>query len=213
MGLDYLPLVSVSAPTSYKKFSARLFARGEMVCPRCRAPFPEPPDACPNCDYDFAAGVESFPFAPPALELFMNPAGLLPDDVAGPVRERYDAFRSRFPGISLSFCFIQLAPGTPLSEFAFWLFNSAPGAGDDRAWQLLLTVDLGAGRVSLNSGYALEPFIDPAQWTDPLNTCAAACAQADWTRALTRFIGDADRLLATAWKAAADKQKETGNSS
>ena len=143
----------------------------------------------------------------------MNPAGLLPEDVPGAVRERYDRFCDHFPGIRLSFCFIQLTPGTPLSEFAFWLFNSAPNATDERAWRLLLTVDLGAGRMSLNSGYALEPFIDPEQWTTPLNTCAAACAQADWSGALTGFIDHADGLLGAAWKDAMDKQKETGTKS
>ena len=184
-----------------------------MVCPRCRAPWKEAPESCPNCDYDFAAGIESFPFAPPLLEFFMNPASLLPDDVAGRVRERYDQFRERFPDIRLSFCFIQLTAGTPLSEFAFWLFNSAPNGNDERAWRLLLTVDLGAGRMSLNSGYALEPFIDPAQWKAPLNTCAAACAHADWSNALHGFIDHADELLESAWKDAIAKQKETGTPS
>ena len=205
--------MSVSAPTTYKKFSARLFARGGMVCPRCRAPWSEAPESCPNCEYDFAGSVESFPFAPPPLEFFMNPAGLLPEDTGTEVRERYDAFRDRYPDIRLSFCFIQLTPGTPLSEFAFWLFNSAPDGDDEQAWRLLLTVDLGAGRMSLNAGYALEPFIDPDQWKVPLNECAAACSNADWSEALHGFIEHADDLLQTAWKDAMAKQKETGTSS
>lgn len=143
----------------------------------------------------------------------MNPAGLLPDNVGTEVRERYDRFRDRFPDIRLSFCFIQLTPGTPLSEFAFWLFNSAPEGGDDQAWRLLLTVDLGAGRMSLNAGFALEPFIDPAQWTAPLNECAAACALANWSEAISGFIGHTDTLLESAWKDAMAKQSETETAS
>lgn len=184
-----------------------------MVCPRCRAPWTEAPESCPNCSYDFAASVESFPFAPPPLEFFMNPAELLPAEVSGEVRERYDRFRERFPDIRISFCFVQLAPGTPLSEFAFWLFNSAPESNDNQAWRLLLTVDLGAGRMSLNAGYALEPFIDPEQWTTPLNTCAAACSLTDWSGALNGFIDQADALLEAAWKDAMAKQKDPGTSS
>ena len=183
------------------------------MCPRCRAPFEEAPEACPNCAFDFAASVESFPFAPPPLDLIINPAGLLPPEAAEAARARYEAFRARYPAIGLSFCFIQLAPRTPLSEFAFWLFNSAPGADDTRAWQLLLTVDLAAGQMSLNSGYALEPFIDPKAWHAALNNYAAKCAQADWSGALVGFIDEADQLLHRAWTRAMAKQQETGTAS
>lgn len=183
------------------------------MCPRCRAPFEEPPESCPNCAFNLAVSAESFPFAPPPLEFVMNPAGLLPAEAAEAARERYEAFCARFPAIRLSFCFIQLAPGTPLSEFSFWLFNSAPAADDSRAWQILLTVDLAAGQMSLNNGYAIEPFIDPKAWHAALNHCAASCAGADWSGALVGFIDEADQLLQSAWTRADAKQKETGTSS
>ena len=184
-----------------------------MVCPRCRATFDAPPEACQNCGYDFALSQVSLPFAPPPLEFVMNPAGLLPDTVADDVSEAYAAFRKRFPQIQVSFCFIQLTPGIPLSEFAFWLFNTAPDPTEDRAWRMLVTIDLGAGQLSVNSGYALEPFIDPAAWSPALNSTATACAKAEWSEALTHFLHHADAILTTAWEVAASQQKKTGASS
>ena len=142
----------------------------------------------------------------------MNPAELLPQEVPDEIRDSYEHFRERFPEIRMSFCFVQLASGTPLSEFAFWLFNSAPKSSDYQAWRLLLTVDLGAGRMSLNAGYALEPFIDPAAWKAPMNSCAAGFACSDWSGALNRFIDQAERILETTWKEAMATQKDTGTS-
>ena len=64
-----------------RKFSARRFAVGAMVCPACRHRLEEVADRCPRCGFTGADCVLRFPFAAPALDELIDAAGLL--DAAG----------------------------------------------------------------------------------------------------------------------------------
>ena len=177
-----------------------------MVCPRCQMNFGEEPDCCPGCGYHFGRACEAFPFSPPPLALVMNPGGLVADGLEESLQGPYQALRTSFPQIDLSFCFVTLSPGTPLSEFGFWLFNAAPGAVDARAWHLLVTVDFASGQIALTPGYAIEPFVKSGDWTANLAATATAGSRGHWTEALEIFLHNARRILLCAWDDSHDRQ-------
>ena len=183
-----------------------MFSGGGMVCPRCQTAFAEEPDACPGCGYHFDQACESFPFSPPPLGLLMNPSGLVSDSLEESLQGPYQDFRSCFPQVDISFCFVALSPGTPLNEFAFWLFNAAPGATELRAWHLLVTIDFDSGQISLTPGYAIEPFVESSDWTANLAATAMAGSRGNWIEALEIFLHNTKRILRCAWDDSCNKQ-------
>ena len=184
-----------------------------MVCPRCLVAFAEAPDSCSGCGYDFERACEAFPFSPPPLGLVMDPAGLTPEGLEESIRVPYAKLRAAFPQIDLSFCFVKLAPDTPLNEFAFWLINAAPEATEQRAWHLLVTIDFDSGQISLIPGYAIEPFIEPSDWTANLGAAAMAGSAGNWTEALEIFLHNSERILHCAWEESRNKPAPTGEPS
>jgi hypothetical protein len=201
--------VSIAKNQSHRRYSARIFSRAALTCPHCQAESSEAAEACSRCGFAFGACQKAFPFAPPPLSLVIDPSKLLPDGIEGEIQGALQKVRKRFPQVDFSFCFVRLAAGSATQEFAFWLHNSAPGADQNRAWQVLLVGDLTSGSLALTVGYALEPFIKPRQWEAALQELAACIADEQWKQGLTGFLTDARDLLSLAWSAA-DQRRQKG---
>lgn len=173
-----------------------------MICPHCRAKLEAPPEACPQCKFNFSFCEKAFPFAAPPLSLVIDPTNLLPPGVEKDLRKAYQKVRKRAPQVDISFCFVRLQEGVAIEEFGFWLHNSAPGADERRAWQLLVVGDLTSGRLTLTVGYALEPFIKTELWEAALQELAACIADNQWKEGLNGFLNDTRILLTAAWQVA-----------
>ncbi len=193
---------------SPRKYSARVFTRGAMHCPRCRAKFPKAVEACPHCKFDLATCGESFPFAAPPLSLLLDPSQLLPEGIEKDLKKPSRKLCKRFPRIEISFCFVRLQAGVATQEFAFWLHNSAPDADESRAWKLLVVGDLTSGRLALTTGYALEPFVKNELWEAAMQELAACIADEQWKEGLAGFINDARVLLTAAWHGANQRRQK-----
>lgn len=165
---------------------------------------PSGEDACLICGFDLPACAEQFRFDPPSLEFLMDPTGRVPRDQWESLHARRDALVTRFPQLDFSFCLVALKDGQDVAEFGFWLFNSAPGAGESRAWRILVAVDLRVGEVALTPGYAIEPFLDPAGWTEALGMLAGHGADERWADGIEEFLDRAGRLLE---KAGAEREQ------
>lgn len=179
-----------------------------MVCPHCQSRLEQPEDSCGHCDFDLSQCTKSFPFAAPPLSLVIDPAKLLPEGIENEIRKAYLRLRKRARQVELSFCFVRLQAGVPIEEFAFWLHNSAPGADESRAWHLLVVGDLTSGRLTLTTGYALEPFIKPEIWEAALQELAACIADEQWKEGLKGFLVDARVLLTDAWQGAERRRQK-----
>lgn len=201
--MEVLPDLRVSdatiTKTSQRKYSARVFSRAGMFCPHCQSELEEAIEACPRCDFDLSYCDKAFPFAAPPLSLVIDPSHLLPPGVEKDVQKMYQKVRKRAPQIGISFCFVRLQTGVPIEEFAFWLHNSAPSADKERAWQLLIVGDLTSGRLTMTSGYALEPFIQPELWEAALQELAACISDEQWKEGLNGFLVDTRDLITAAW--------------
>ena len=192
-----------------RKYSPQVFTRGGMFCPHCRAELGNTAETCPGCRFNLEECQKSFPFAAPPLALIIDPSELLPAGIEKDLKKNYRKLRKCTPQVDISFCFVRLQVGSPLEEFAFWLHNTAPGAGPSRAWQLLVVGDLTSGRLTLTSGYALEPFLKHELWEAALQEMAACFSDEEWKEGLNGFLTDARDLLASAWQIA--ERRREGN--
>ena len=192
-----------------RKYSPRVFTRGGMFCPHCRTELEKVTEACPQCRFTLEESQKSFPFAAPPLTLIIDPSELLPAGIEKDLKKPYRKLRKCTPQVDISFCFVRLQVGSPLEEFAFWLHNTAPGANPVRAWQLLVVGDLTSGRLTLTSGYALEPFLKHELWEAALQEMAACFSDEEWKEGLSGFLTDARDLLTSAWQVA--ERRRQGN--
>ena len=179
-----------------------------MVCPHCQSKLEQPEDTCRHCDFDLSQCRKAFPFAAPPLALVIDPAKLLPEGIEKEIRQTYQKVRKRARQVELSFCFVRLQAGVSIEEFAFWLHNTAPGADESRAWHLLVVGDLTSGRLTLTTGYALEPFIKPEIWEAALQELAACIADGQWKEGLNGFLVDVRVLLTGAWQTAERRRQK-----
>lgn len=179
-----------------------------MVCPHCQSKLEQPEDTCGHCDFDLSQCTKAFPFAAPPLSLVIDPAKLLPEGIEKEIRKTYQKVRNRARQVELSFCFVRLQAGVSIEEFAFWLHNTAPGADKARAWHLLVVGDLTSGRLTLTTGYALEPFIKPEIWEAALQELAACIADDQWKEGLNGFLVDVRVLLTDAWQTAERRRQK-----
>lgn len=143
-----------------------------------------------------------FPFEAPPLALIVDPSHILPPAIEKHLARPYKALRKRIPQVDVCFCFVQLQQGYSIEEFAFWLFNKAPGANKSRPWNLLVTVDLFSEQLNLTSGYALEPFLIHESWEASLQQLAACLRDGKYYQGLAGFLRDSRVLLAAACRAA-----------
>lgn len=185
-----------------RRYSARLFTRAPMCCPRCRSVLEEEVARCPRCEFSMKVCEKTFPFAAPPLSLVIDPTRLLPEGIEKNLRKAYRKVRQRAPQVEISFCFVRLQDGVAIEEFAFWLHNSAPSADAKRAWQVLVVGDLTSGRLTLTAGYAIEAFLKAEHWEAALQELAACIADQQWKEGLNGFLIDARVLLTAGWQVA-----------
>ena len=167
-------------------------------CPRCRSEVAESAKACGTCGFSLSLCEAIFPFEAPPLSLVVDPSRAVPPGIEKQLARPYKALRKRIPQVNICFCFVQLQHGYSVEEFAFWLFNTAPGADQSRAWNLLVTVDLLSGQLNLTSGYALDPFLVPESWEASLQELAACLGDGQWSKGLAGFLRDSRDLLSSA---------------
>ncbi|MEN8772557.1 MAG: hypothetical protein ABF379_16160 [Akkermansiaceae bacterium] len=182
-----------------KKYRAGSFAISAMTCPGCRTIIEDPVESCPRCGYSGHSVVKKFPFAAPKIERYIDPG-----DHFGPAdRERIDgalaSLAKRFPQVRFCFCVIDLEPETDLREFGFWMLNASPidGPGEEelRPWTILLLIDGANGRVSVTSGYAIEPFLNEERWLALLQFSGSLFARRDYGVAVLNFVEGAVGVL------------------
>lgn len=190
-------------PVSSKQvYPAQMFNRATIVCPSCRKLFHDAASKCPGCGFDAHQSVKNFPYTPPVLERVMDHAGVLGDmgdELRGDLDLALEPLLIQFPQISFSFCMLELDESASVSELGFWMMNACglqDGEGwHDRAWSLLMIIDVKGGQIGLTPGYAIEAFIDDAKWEKALHAMAGMLASADYRNALLGFVGDAMHLL------------------
>lgn len=176
-----------------------MFYRATVVCPSCLQHFKESDDQCRSCGFDAYRVVQQFPFTPPVMERFMDHAGVVDQKLTRDINAAVDRLRVRFPQVELYFCTVELDDPVSLPEFGFWMMNACRlqegQVESDRAWSILLLIDVKRGIVSLTPGYAIEAFIEDSGWEDALRNMSEDLAADDYSSALLYYVKSAERLL------------------
>lgn len=186
-----------------------MFFRATVVCPSCLQRFRETADTCQRCGFDAHRAVRQFPYTPPVLVPVIDNAGALSPDWRPELDAALARLSRRFPQVGFHICTVELDDPVKLPEFGFWMMNACrlePHQQEpDRAWAMLLLLDVKRGLVSLTPGYALEAFIEDSAWEDALRQVSSPLAEGDLRKALLGFFRQAEKLLVAAGKQAGRK--------
>jgi hypothetical protein len=190
---------------SDRRYSARRFAVGALVCPACQRRMEEPAGRCPHCGFTGTDCLRLFPFAAPSLQEVVDPEGLLDKVGLAAVRGSVARLRRRFRQVHWSLCLVRLPAETNLRLFGFWLLNSARMPADNPeapAWTVLLVMDFDNAAASVTTGYALEPFVADDAWLRALMAMSVPWRRGAYAEALCEFLHACGNELATgAWRA------------
>ena len=192
-----------------KKYPARIFCRATVVCPSCSQRFKEQAEKCPRCGFDAHAAVSKFPYTPPVLDRFMDHAGVTDEKLLSDVTAASDDVIRRFPQVGFYFCIVKTEQTSNLAEFGFWMMNACRlqqgQTEEDRAWSILLLIDVKTGAVTVTPGYAIEAFIEDSGWESLLKDISPQLREEDYREALLGYLQGAENLL---WQAS-QKVKNT----
>jgi len=194
-----------------KGYPARIFNRATVVCPSCLQRFEESARQCQRCGFDAYRVVAQFPFDPPVMELMMDNVGVADDKLRSDLERAVGKVVRKFPQLGFYFCFVEMDDPVKLPEFGFWLMNASllqdGQVEEDRAWSLLLLIDVKRGLVSFTPGYAIEAFIEDSKWEESIRQISEDLASGDFRSGLLKYVKNADQLLQQTAKDARKKVK------
>ena len=123
-----------------------------------------------------------------------------------------EKLRRRFPQIQWRVCTVDLAEGTKLPVFGFWLLNAGEryvGETDnDRAWTILLLIDAASGQAAVVPGYGAERCLDDADWRKVLLAIRPAWSQGRTVDAVVRFFETSGSFLEQSWRATGKRKRK-----
>jgi len=182
-----------------KLYRAGIFAKSPIVCPCCFLKLDRVVVECPRCQFSGAVAMTRYPFPAPPMARFMDLEGVFSPRARESISHRLTQLEKRFPQVRICFCALELPVHVDLREFGFWLFNSSPVTeqveAERRPWTILLLLDHVIGRVSVTSGYAVEPFVRDDRWETLLRLEREYFFKRDYREAGIRFVAGAEKIL------------------
>lgn len=149
--------------------------------------------------------MELFPGPPPPLLQVLDAAGLWNDRDLRKIELAREQLRRRFPQFRFYVCTVMIPPETSLPLFGFWLLNVCPlsmdETADDRAWTVLLLINVRTGAVAAVPGYSAERWLGDDEWKKVLSNMAAAWKSGDTAEAVLQFFKSSGTFLAHSWAA------------
>ena len=141
----------------------------------------------------------------------MDHAGITNDKLCADLAGSVAKVVRKFPQVGFYVCLVEMDDPVKLSEFGFWLMNASQlqqgQVEKDRAWSLLLLIDVKRGLVSFTPGYAIEAFIEDSRWEESIRQISEDLASGDYRRALLNYVKNAGLLLQQSAKDVCKKVK------
>ncbi|MEO7098323.1 MAG: hypothetical protein ABI162_03095 [Luteolibacter sp.] len=175
-----------------------------LLCPSCRAPLKADSKWCPSCNFTGSTTVELFPGSPPPLLPILDAMGIWNDSDIQKIEAARESLRKRFPQLHWRVCTVGLPPETPLPVFGFWLLNACPllenETSEDRAWTILLLIDVESGQAAAIPGYAAETCLADEEWQKALDAMAGPWQSGKTADAVVEFFKNSRSRLDESWK-------------
>ena len=154
-----------------------------MRCPSCRTDMPAAEERCSSCKFALRKADAKFGRPPRHSRYVTDRFERLELDEMQKVRRELELFEKKFPQCLLSVFVTELTPGTPVSEYAFWLANRANFSSIQQVgaenFDLLLVIDATAGAAALTVGYGLENHLEESDLDEILTAGAKAFREGD----------------------------------
>ena len=180
-----------------------------MKCPSCASPLTEAVERCPQCKLSISRLDMKFGLIPAHSRFLTDRSGTLPLEDMEQLRAALRLFQKKFPQTLFSILIVELAPGTSVPEYAFWLANRARfGSAEKRFsdnYNVLLLIDLNSRTAAVTVGYGLEGYVAERDLQQVLNDFAAGIRDGGLTNGLRLCIESLTqrlRQLSTQAKAA-----------
>ena len=175
-----------------------------LVCPSCKATLKVDSKWCHACNFTGGNTVEMFSDSPPPLLPILDAMGLWKEPDIKKIEAARENLRRRFPQIHWRVCTVCLPADTKLPLFGFWLLNACPlhekETSEERAWTILLLIDVESGQAAVIPGYAAESCLSDNVWTQILNTMAPTWQSGKTADAIIGFFKQCHSHLDEAWK-------------
>ncbi|OYV06507.1 MAG: hypothetical protein CFE26_05915 [Verrucomicrobiales bacterium VVV1] len=188
---------------SIRRYSAKRFAAGAMVCPSCLQRLPESVNRCPGCDFTGADTLALFPQPLPPLQMVLDAAGLWTDAELLLIKGRIEKLQRRFPQFHWSLYSLDAGEVSNLRLFGFWLLNASPlsehETEEQRAWTILMVFNGASGKVALVPGYGAEPWVTDLQWQQALQAMSEGWNAGKRGHAVRRFFDASEKALQLAY--------------
>ncbi|MDB4407080.1 TPM domain-containing protein [bacterium] len=182
-----------------KLYRAASFAKSPIICPSSFLKLDRVVTECPRCQFSGSVAVQRFPFPAPPMARFMDTGDVFDPKAREAISHRLTQLEKQFPQVRICLCALELPAHVDLREFGFWLFNASPvnepAEAEKRPWTILLLLDPVIGRVSVTSGYAIEPFVRDDRWETLLRLEREFFFKQDYREAGLRFVNGAEKIL------------------
>jgi uncharacterized membrane protein YgcG len=163
-----------------------------MKCPSCRTTVTAPVERCPSCKFALRKGDAKFGRPPRHSRYLTDRTGRLLLSEMPKLRGHLELFEKKFPQSLFSVFITELSPGTPVSEYAFWLanrarFSSIEAIGSEN-FDLLLVIDAVAGTAAFTVGYGLEKYLSESDLEEILAAAVPAFRKGDFAGGILSCI-------------------------
>ena len=172
-----------------------------MRCPACQSPVFENDPACRQCGFTLEVADRAYG-VPPALHKPVTDAGRLLSALGRRrVVRKVAQIEHLYPQIELAILFLEVPKQTPMTAYAFWLFNrgqlsSAVDKGGENRLVMLL-IDTESEKAVAMTGYGLEPFLQESQLQLCVNRFTQLAARGGLVEAIEGFLKELDVQLKT----------------
>lgn len=187
-----------------RRRSVQHFAPVITSCPACSASLKSDAKWCPSCQFTGSRTLELFSDSPPPLLPILDAVGIWNDKDSKKITAAHKKIQHRFPQLSWRVCTVRLPDKTALPAFGFWLLNACPllekETTEDRAWTVLLLIDIESGQAAAIPGYAAENCLTDSEWASALVAMAVPWAAGETATAVVEFFENCHSLLDASWK-------------
>jgi hypothetical protein len=182
-----------------KSYSAKKFAKGALFCPACRVRLESPEPSCPTCGFTGAHTMPMFGSTAPAMREILDAENVWTAVQKKALEKELAKMRRLFPQIHWCLLSVKLPAHADMRLFSFWFFNVSPVAVDEdpeqRAWTILLTMDVANQQLGITPGYYIEPFLADDEWEKHLLILRTAWGKADVIAGYRAFFSELKQLL------------------
>lgn len=175
-----------------------------FVCPSCKADLKADSKWCPACNFTGGDTIALFSDSPPPLLPILDAVGLWNETEIKRIETARESHRRHFPQLHWRVCAVNLPPDTRLPLFGFWLLNVCPlhenETAEERAWTVLLLIDVASGQVAAIPGYAAESCLSDDELRIILSAMATRWPSAKTADPVVDFFKSSRIQLDLSWK-------------